>query len=73
MRRTTCTGRHPSYGRLLIEKDDIDISVKNKCGQSLLSAAAENGHDAVVHFLMRRDDIDINAKDNNGRTPLTSC
>ena len=40
-------------------------------GQTLLSYAAEGGHEAIVKMLMTRDDVDADSKDWRGDTPLS--
>ena len=53
-------------------RDDVDPDSKDtKYGQTPLSWAAENGHEAVVKLLLARDGVDPESKDNSGRTPLS--
>jgi ankyrin repeat protein len=54
----------------LLKKRTIDTSVRNKCGQTLLSQVAERGHEAIVKLLLATGEVNIESKDNSGRTPL---
>lgn len=42
----------------------------DRLGQTLLSCAAEKGHDKVVKALLERQDVGVNLTDIHGRTPL---
>ena len=54
----------------LLKKRIMDTSVRDKCGQTLLSYAAQNGHEAVVKLLLDISEVDADTKDNSRRTPL---
>ncbi|KAH6666117.1 ankyrin repeat-containing domain protein [Halenospora varia] len=56
--------------KLLVERSDIDVNLKDN-GQTALSWAAERGHEAVVKLLIERNDIDVNLKVMYGRTALS--
>ncbi|KAK4118021.1 ankyrin, partial [Parathielavia appendiculata] len=49
----------------------VDVNVRDNDGQTPLSWAAGNGHEAVVKLLLGTGQVDVNAEDNNGWTPLT--
>jgi ankyrin repeat protein len=50
----------------------VSIRVKNsQYGQTPLSWAAEQGHEAVVKLLLKTGKVDVDAKDNDSRTPLS--
>lgn len=51
--------------------DGVDVDSKDGFGQTPLSWATENGHEAVVKLLLATNSVDINSKDNNGWTPLS--
>ncbi|RYP44175.1 hypothetical protein DL768_009323 [Monosporascus sp. mg162] len=53
------------------QKAGVDWALKVPDGQSPLSWAARNGHDAVVRLLLAKDGIDPDSKDSHGRTPLS--
>jgi ankyrin repeat protein len=56
--------------RLLVERDNVEADSKDRDGQTLLSLAAERGHEAVVRLLVERDDVDPDSRDDEGRTTL---
>ena len=49
----------------IIARDDVDADSKDSDGQTPLSWAAHNGHEAVVKLFRAQDDVDINSKDLN--------
>ena len=59
--------------KLLLAKDGVDPDSKDdEYGQTPLSWAAENGHEAVVRLLLAKDGVDPDSKDSRyGRTPLS--
>ncbi|KAK1762028.1 hypothetical protein QBC33DRAFT_582006 [Phialemonium atrogriseum] len=50
---------------------DIDVDLKDQDGQTPLSWAARNGHEAVVKQLLDTGQVDIDSKDSDGQTPLS--
>lgn len=55
--------------KLLVSKLDVTVDVEGPHGQTPLSYAAENGHEAVVQILLS-EDADPDARDVLGRSPL---
>src|SRR5271154_3810358 len=55
----------------LLATDGIDPDSKNDYGQTPLSWAAENGHEAVVKLLLATDGVDPDPKDSQGQTALS--
>lgn len=61
---------HEVLVQLLIVRDDVDINIKVS-GQTPLSWAAREGHEAAVKLLLERS-AEMETKDNNyGQTPLS--
>jgi ankyrin repeat protein len=57
---------------LPLAKDGVDLNSKDtKYGQTLLSWAAENRHEAVVKLLLAQDGVDRKSKSNGSWTPLS--
>jgi ankyrin repeat protein len=52
-------------------KNRHDANVKDGYDRTLLSWAAENGHEAVTMLLLAKDRADPDFKDNNSRAPLS--
>jgi ankyrin repeat protein len=57
--------------KLLVERDDVEADSKDWYGWTLLSWAAEKGHEAVAQALLARDGVDLDPKDAFGQTPLS--
>jgi len=58
--------------KLLLEMGNADVdSNDTHYGQTPLSRAAENGHEAVVKLLLETSKANINSKDKDGRTLLS--
>ncbi|KAI9795169.1 MAG: hypothetical protein M1816_000191 [Peltula sp. TS41687] len=53
------------------KRRDTDVDSTDDDGRTLLSLAAERGHEAVVKLLLERNDVRSNSKDKSGRTPLS--
>jgi ankyrin repeat protein len=51
----------------------FDRNSVNSIGQTPLSVASEEGHEAVVKLLLAEHGVDPNHKDSYGRTPLASA
>jgi ankyrin repeat protein len=51
-------------------KNRHDLDSKDTYGQTPLSRAAENGHEAVVKLLLEKG-AELETKDKDGRTPLS--
>ena len=54
----------------LIEREDVDVNLRDGDYCSPLVSAARNRHSAIVRLLLTRKDIDVNSRDVFGRTPL---
>lgn len=55
---------------MLLDKD-AEVDTKNKVwGQTVLSWAAEDGHEAVVQLLLHKG-AEVDTKDSSGWTPLS--
>ena len=48
-----------------------DVNMRDGYGQTLLSWAAENGHEAAAQLLLHTGKVDVDARDENGQTPLS--
>jgi ankyrin repeat protein len=57
----------------LLRNGPMDTSVTDKYGQTPLSWAARNGHEAVVKLLLDTGKVDADSKDNYGSTPLSGA
>ncbi|KAF2194641.1 Pfs, NB-ARC and ankyrin domain protein [Zopfia rhizophila CBS 207.26] len=62
---------HEGILRYFLEKYLAKTNLKDKDGQTTLSRAASNGHEAVVKLLLANDGVDPESKDKDGRTPLS--
>ena len=62
---------HEAVVRLLIERSDVDINVKDNDGMTALIWATCLYWEAAVRLLIERNDVEINAKDDDeGNTAL---
>jgi ankyrin repeat protein len=56
---------------LLLETGKVDVDSKDENGETPLSWAAYNGHEAVVKLLLETGKVDVDLKDRVGKTPLS--
>ena len=57
--------------KLLLGREDFNPDTRDsRCGQTLLSWAAENGHEGIVKLLLEREDVNRNSSCNSDRTLL---
>lgn len=61
---------HTAIVQLLLNTGKIDMG-KNEEGQTLLSTAAEKGHDILVQQLLKTGKFEVDSKDSRGQTPLS--
>ena len=62
---------HEATLELMLERDDVDVNLKDENGVTPLLWAIAKGHESMVRLLLERDDVDVNLKDENGATPLS--
>jgi ankyrin repeat protein len=55
----------------MLAEDGVDPDSKDNYGQTPLSWAAMNGHEAVVKLLLAEDGVDPDPKNDYGMTPLS--
>jgi ankyrin repeat protein len=55
----------------LLCKEGASLNIADQYGQTPLSWAACNGHEAIVKLLLATGKAEIDSKDKNGRTPLS--
>jgi hypothetical protein len=58
---------------LLLLENGYNADSRDNYGQTPLSWAAVNGHEAVVRLLLDRADVDADSKDDYGQTPLSGA
>jgi hypothetical protein len=61
---------HEAANTLIRRRQSLDL--KDSYGQTPLSWAAGNGHEAVVKLLLEKG-AELETKDDNGRTPAVAC
>ncbi|KFY30646.1 hypothetical protein V494_08083 [Pseudogymnoascus sp. VKM F-4513 (FW-928)] len=62
---------HAKVMRLLMEREDVDLQVRDWRGMSLLGAAAQYGHLEAVRLLLGwGGGVEVDVRDNTGKTPL---
>ena len=59
------------YPGLAGSASKVDVDSKDDYGQTPLSRAAENGHEAVAKLLLETGKVDVDSKHKYGRTPLS--
>ena len=53
---------------LLLERNEIDVNVRDRLGRTALILAAEEGNEGLVRLLLAREDVMIGIADKNGQT-----
>lgn len=61
---------HDILVKLLLERKEVDVNVRNSIGTTALLSAAAYGHESTVKLLLDRNEIDVNARDFLGQSPL---
>lgn len=56
--------------KLVIERNDTDVNVRNEFGHTPLMLAIKNGHEAVARLLIKRGDVKLDIKDHKSRTAM---
>jgi ankyrin repeat protein len=56
--------------KMLLARSDVKADLEDKDGRTLLSWAAQMGHDAVVKSLLKSGKVDADSEDEDGRTPM---
>ena len=56
--------------KVLLKSGKIDVDSRNECGQTLLSWAIKEGHEATINILLD-EGADLESRDSYGRTPLS--
>ena len=57
--------------KLLIERDGVELNLKDNGGRTALLFAGYEGHADVVKLLIEHDGVELNLKDDNGQTVLS--
>ena len=57
--------------KLLLERNEVEVNLKDIFGKTALSLAAEGGHTEVVKLLLEQNEIEVNLKDNYAQTALS--
>ena len=74
LRDTWLLGAAAEGQKIVVQRlldNGAELNPKDKDGQTPLSLAARNGHEAVVKLLLSRDDVAADSQDEDGRTPLS--
>ncbi|USP76322.1 hypothetical protein yc1106_03596 [Curvularia clavata] len=61
---------HEGIVKALLERDGININVKDKDELTPLWAAARRRREGIVRLLVEHQNIDVNARDKDGKSPL---
>lgn len=61
---------HDKSVKLLLERNEVDVNVRDNIGETALSSAATNGRESIVRLLLEQNEIDVNARDILGQSPL---
>jgi len=63
-------GRWEDMVDALLERQDIDVNLKDRGGSTALSIAAEAGYDWVIDSLLGKRDVDVNSVNQAGSSAL---
>ncbi|KAK2608997.1 hypothetical protein QQS21_002477 [Conoideocrella luteorostrata] len=64
-------GEEAIFSAFVLSSDTVDVSLKDRNGQTPLSWATQNGHEAVVKLLLETGRVGVEVEDRNGWTPLS--
>ena len=57
--------------KLFLERGEASPDLPDSSGRTLLSYAAESGHEGVVKILLERGDVNPDSSDKGDRTPVS--